>query len=143
MIKFTPIRAGHMWCINPLPVQAEEHKALLGPIGAEILEKSMGLTAWNGVHCLGCAGVYQIWPGRAEAWILLDKNAHKFIRPIVRHARYVLDTFPSRRIEIGVKANNVEGHKLARLLGFSNPAFLESFHPDGSNVMLYARIRKD
>lgn len=143
MLEFMPCQAAHVQYIKPLSVQMEEYKALLTPLGAEAISKSMGLTAWHGTRCVGMAGVCQIWPGRADAWILLSEGVGEFIGPIVRKARYVLDTYPSRRIEIAIKASNVEGHRIAALLGFGKPeGFLRAYHPDGSDMVMYARIRE-
>lgn len=141
MLEFMPCKPGHMRYLTPLPVQTEEHKAMLTQIGVDLIERSTGLTAWAGTQIVGMAGVAQIWPGRAEAWIMLDRSAGRFVRPIVRKARYVLDNYPSRRIEIVVKTSNVEGHKIAALLRFGEPeGVLRAYHPEGDDMVMYARI---
>jgi len=142
-ISYTPCRPEHVKYIQPLPIQAEEHKALLMPEGADLIVRSMGLTAWHNSRCLGMAGICQIWPGRAEAWALFSHDTGQFMRPVLRHVRFVLDSYQCRRIEISVKSDNAEGHKVARLLGFGEPeGILRAYHPDGSDMHIYARIRR-
>jgi hypothetical protein len=120
----------------------EEHRALLMPEGADMILRSMGLTAWHQSRCLGMAGICQIWPGRAEAWALFGADVGQFMKPLVRHVRFVLDSYQCRRIEISVKQGNAEGHRIAKLLGFGEPeGVLRAFHPDGSDMCMYARIR--
>jgi len=123
-------------------VQTEEHRALLMPEGADLILRSMGLSAWHRSRCLGMAGICQIWPGRAEAWALFSYDTGQFMKPVLRHVRYVLDTYQCRRIEISVKRGNVEGQRIAKLLGFGEPeGLLRAYHPDGSDMYIYARIR--
>lgn len=143
-VAFKVGRPEHFRYMKPVPVQTDEYNAMLDAPGLDLMERSMTLSAWDGYRCLGVAGVFQIWPGRAEAWVILGVGSDAHILQIVKHARFVLDNFKSRRVEMTVKVDNVSGVRLARLLGFGPEpeGVLEAFHPDGSNMYMFARIRK-
>lgn len=91
---------------------------------------------------MGAGGVCQIWPGRAEAWGLFGETIGPHILPVARHIKFVLDGQPHRRLELIVKAGNAQGHTFARLLGFGrHESVMRAYHPDGSDVYMYARIK--
>lgn len=143
MVHFTPAKPEHFLYVNVHAVQTAEIRALRTAETAALLSSHTALAAWapSGA-CLGLAGIVSYWPGRAEAWALFSTHAFEYIVPIARKVRFVLDNHPSRRIEATVRVDNDKGHRLARLLGFEYEAQLEAFHPDGSDVAMYKRIRR-
>jgi hypothetical protein len=142
-VTFTPIRLEHLLYIKPRAVQSGEHKALLTPQGSALVESSIGLTGWHGARCLGVAGIFSAYPGRAEAWSLLDEEADAYVLPIMRKARFVISAYSYRRLEMVVKVDNEYGHRIARLLGFGEPeGVLKCGHVDGSDIAVYAKVNR-
>lgn len=111
-------------------------------MGLALAARSFALSAWAGVRCIGAGGVFPAWEGRAEVWAIFGDRAGPHSLAVVRKIRDIIDTYPSRRVEMTVKESNVAGHRLAKLLGFGEPeAKLQAYHPDGSNMFMYARVR--
>lgn len=158
-LQYTALYPEHLLKLRPHPEQQDEYDAMVSHAALNNMETCTGLTAWAGGECLGMAGVFPLWPGRAEAWVLFSANANKFIHQAFPVFKMALDSMPYRRIEMNVKARNASGHKFARHLGFGGSldvplpngktvkaeGLLRSFWPraDGSadDVVVYSRIR--
>jgi hypothetical protein len=117
-LHVTPFYPEHLLYLKVHAVQTDEYRALLSPAAAILLQSSVGVTGWDGATCVGCVGVFQHWPGRCEAWGLMSNVASKHVLGVLHMVKGVLDNYPSRRVEMTVKAHNRHGHKLARHLGF-------------------------
>jgi hypothetical protein len=138
-MQVIPFESWHIQQIIPQDAQRvpSEHEAAL-------LESSYGL-AWTGFsdRPIACAGVVELWPGRAYAWALLDKSAGKHFIAITRAIRDKLNALPYRRIEMAVDEHFEQGHRWAKMLGFNRETTtpMRAYNPDGGNCHLYARIR--
>lgn len=141
LITFTPFHPEHLKVLTPHESQQNEYRNLI-ECGLDLAARSVALTAWSGARCLGAGGVFPVWAGRAEAWGVFSNQTGPAILPVARKIKYVLDTYPARRLEMTVKDANIQGHRLATLLGFTDvPYKLRAYHPDGSDMFLYERIR--
>lgn len=143
MIEFRKCYPEHIECIVVQDVQTGEQSGLLTADAAAVVQSSVALSAWHGGRCLGAAGLVPVWAGRTLAWALLSKYAPPFMLPITRHIRFVLDTYPAKRIEMVVLNSFPQGHRWARALGFVNetPNGMRAFLPDGSDGAMYARVK--
>jgi hypothetical protein len=101
--------------------------------------------AWTGMAddgtVVGCAGLVEIWEGRAYAWAVLSAGAGRHMRAIVKAAKAKLDASPIRRIEIAVDCRFGPGCHLARLLGFQLEAKCRAYLFKGRDAFLYARVK--
>lgn len=142
-ITFMPLQGGHLDVMIPHVSQEHEYEAAKALVRAGAMQGHLGLSAWSGSRCIGAGGVVQIWPGRAEAWGLFGATIGPHIVPVAREIKKVLDGYPTRRLEMTVKVDNVIGHRIAKLLGFGKPECkMQAYHPDGSDMMMYARIER-
>ena len=107
----------------------------------EISKNSFALSCWIDGACVGAGGLRPIWEGRANAWALIGRDASPALVAITKKLRFVLATWPGRRIEMTVRSNFLPGCRLATLLEFKREARLLGFFPDGSAAELFARIR--
>ena len=139
-LHFTPLYPEHVQLLKIHPVQTDEWKAMLNNATLSGLHGCVGVTAWAGDHPIGLAGVWQHWPGRGEAWVLVSKEMGYYYLQVYEKVRFVLDTFPLDRIEMTVKVHNADGHKLARQLGFGGP--LKITLPNGKTVEAEGLLRK-
>ena len=95
-------------------------------------------------HVYAVLGFIPIGPGRFGAFALVDKKAVE--RPVLclRESRRALaegcSTWNVRRLEINVDPEDEQAEAFARSLGFEHEGFMRSFHEDGSNAYLMARI---
>ena len=140
MIRFLPCQSWHIDMIDT-QVDQPERQAFNAEVTDDLVANSLALSCWIDGDCVGAGGIRPIWPGRAAAWALLGKNAGPAMPAIVRKLRFVVATYPVRRIEMTVRANFGPGCRLAALLGFNAEARLLGFFPDGSTAELFSRLR--
>lgn len=92
-------------------------------------------------HPVACAGLLELWPGRAWAWALVGRDAGPHMLSITHAVREQLQRSPFRRIELAVDATFGNGCRWARALGFDLEARARAFMPDGRDAFLYSRVR--
>ncbi len=90
---------------------------------------------------IACAGLIEVWEGRAYAWALIGRNAGPWMAAITRAVRRALDVAPFRRVEMAVDATFEAGNRWALLLGFTRETDkpLRCYLPSG-DAYLYARV---
>lgn len=101
-------------------------------------------TSWAvlaGDEIIACAGLVEIWPGRAYAWSILSEGCGAYFRRLHGMVRTVLERTPYRRIEATVDAGFTAGHRWMRLLGFEAEGTLRAYNPDGTDAVMYARVQ--
>ena len=143
MITYTPFRAAHLESLTPQAAQKAEYDAAMIAQDAYLLEGPMSLTAWQGVRCLGVAGLLPATPYRATAWLLLSDKAGAAMLPITRKVSRVTALSPYKRIDLTVKEGFAAGHQFARLIGakIETPEPMKWFGPNGESEIIYAWIR--
>jgi hypothetical protein len=141
LIRFEPCQDWHIKLIEPQDAQVNE-KTWAEQIDDDVVANSLSLSCWVDDKCVGAAGIRPIWNGRAFAWSLLGKHAGPAMPAIAKKLRFVLATWPGKRIEMTVREEFVPGCRLALLLGFQREARLLGFYPDGSTALLYARFNQ-
>jgi hypothetical protein len=94
-----------------------------------------------------CMGVDPYWPGRADAWIVLNpKTKHSCVFTVRKEIIKLLDACPIRRIECSVaRDENFEvSDKWATSLKFKmDHPRLKHFLQDGTDAALYSRIKEN
>lgn len=137
------VRVFHMEHLRQMRLQPQQRPQLerLTPETLEFMEKLEGYTAFVGDTPIACAGLMDIWPGRAMAWSYLAESAGPHLIAVTRAVRTFLDLKAPRRTELYVDAGFEPGYRWAELLGFKREGYLEAFESDGRDQVLYARIR--
>lgn len=127
-----------------------DHLAQIRPQAAQSFEAAVqGLAVppgdgWAAVvagQTVAAAGLIELWPGRAYAWALLDRDAGQHMVGIVRAIRSRLDAACLRRIEMAVDAEFKPGARFAELLGFHLESRARAYFPNGGEGLVYVRIR--
>lgn len=92
---------------------------------------------------IGCAGVVEMWQGRALAWALLSEDAGPHMIAVTRAIRFFLGTVPFRRVEMAVDAEFPAAIRWAEMLGFERetPEPMRAYTPDGRACYQYARVK--
>lgn len=137
-----PMTAEHLAAIELQPAQAaaqaflsdESYVAALSTAG-----HAYALLGPSG-EVLACAGIIPMWHGRAIAWALVGAAAGHRMVELHRAAMRAFDMHPVRRLETTVAAGFEQGHRWARLLGFTRECTMRAYAPDGSDCDLYARV---
>lgn len=142
MITFTPFQPGHLRYVTPQKAQRSEHAALLASDTPDILGQHFALTGWDGVHCVGCAGLVRVYPHKALAWALLSKKAGKHMLHIARKVRHVIDASPYKRVELNVVADHRAGHRFAQLIGAQRDSgVLRAHGAYGGDEVMYSIVK--
>lgn len=115
------------------------------PEVAEVYEKhAFGFTAMNGKP-LAAAGIILTGPGRAEAWGLIGDEAKTMPFMLHRHVKRILARLMEekgiRRVSMIVDPRNMRAAPWAVSLGFRYEGRLRAFNEDGSDALLYARVK--
>lgn len=114
-------------------------------INLAALESPFG-EAWTALvdaRPVACAGLVEVWEGRAYAWALLAEDAGPHMLAVTREIRSRIALAPFRRIEMAVAAGFTAGCRWAGMLGFicETPQPMRAYLPDGRDAWLYARVR--
>lgn len=133
----------HIRAIDVQAAQVTDKAFLELPAATLILASTFARSAFVGARCVGAAGIIPMWPGRDCVWALLSGQAGPVLRPLVRRILWVLDHWPTPRVEASVRVDFKAGHKFAKALGFVCEAKrMRGYFPDGTDAALYARCRE-
>lgn len=95
---------------------------------------------------LGVCGAVKQWNGFATIWCIFDEKAEKYplavTKAIMALINLTKDKLELRRISFTVRSDYTVGQRFAEVLGLKPEGMLESYLPDGGDVILYARVFK-
>lgn len=89
---------------------------------------------------VACAGLSHFTPGRAQGWALFGKKAAPHFLAITREVKRFFDGQNVRRVETPVRTDFEQGHRWARMIGFTREGTMRKFGEDGHDYDLYARV---
>ena len=96
-------------------------------------------------HLILSAGVYRVWDGVGEAWLLPSHRLLKKPAAAVRTVRRFLDDIAEQNNFVRVQATThrqfERGRRFLEWLGFEREGVLRNYGPDGSDHIIYARIK--
>lgn len=141
-MEIVPFKADHLAGMRLQSGQAwaQSH---IEEAGIRELEGATAFTALEDGQPVACAGVAQVEKGRWIAWSYLSDRvtARNFLK-VHNAVRGFLHGFDARRIEMVVDHGFLQGHKWARMLGFSVDApCMRKYNVDGSDATLYALVK--
>lgn len=90
------------------------------------------------------SGVLQADVHLGTAWLLLTKDARNHMLSVTRGVSNFLENTPIKRIQTAIRRDFKEGHRWAKILGFTNETpemGMRGYGPDGQTHDLYARIK--
>ena len=142
MFELVKLQPEHLFQFTPQPAQAAILHVLDDSYARSLVEQSP--VGWAGLidgKVVGCAGISECWPGRAEAWTLLAPDAFSVFRQIHRTVRQVLSDGRWHRVEMKVDAGHAEAIRWAEHLGFEREGLMRKYTADQRDVFLYARVK--
>lgn len=100
----------------------------------------------NNGHLLGSGGVYPVWPNLGEAWVIPSNLIHQhkriFIQIVRKHLEDMTDKFAFTRVQATAKADFPKAQRFLEFLGFEREGLLRKYGVDGSDHILYAKIKE-
>ncbi|MEO2140940.1 MAG: hypothetical protein ABGX63_02035 [bacterium] len=140
-MKFIPFREEHVEDLLAQPAQARMSQKITPKI-AKMLEGHPSFTAMDGDIPVGAAGIIVGNGHRGMAWAYLTEVPTRKFITIHKGVLQFLEGCYVPRLEMTVDCGFEEGHRWARLLGFTLEAeVMRSWNVVGEDVSLYARIR--
>lgn len=135
MVEFRPVHLARMRAQIAQRDELEHPEAMTGAFG-------YAWTALDDGEPMACAGVVEVWQGRAYAWALLSEHAGRHMLALTREIRFRLARLPFRRVEMAVDAGFDAGARWARMLGFrlETPEPMRGYLPHGHDAFLFARV---
>ncbi len=102
---------------------------------------------------VGCGGLFQMWPGVAEAWVVLHHNIEKMMPRagvIVRRQLYDwMEEFNLVRVQAPLRADWPVGLRFAKWLGMmpdgaeqgvADGVIMRNYHFDGTDAIMHSII---
>ena len=109
-------------------------------------EVGMSFTGLVNNKPIAAGGVFHLWDGVAEGWVLATKDIYKYpifcAKHIKQRTEIILKANKIKRIQTSVKADCDVALRFAKWLGFKKEGLMESYGPDGSDFVRFARIMK-
>jgi len=107
--------------------------------GQELADAGPCYTAREGGRIVCCAGLVNLWEGRASAWALLSADSGRCMISIHRAVAEFFDGCGIERVEAYVVPDFMPGHRWARMLGFEREGRMRAFQR-GQDMDMYARV---
>ena len=109
-------------------------------------EIGMSFTGLVNNRPIAAGGVFHLWDGVAEGWVLATKEIYKYpifcAKHIKKRTEILLEANNIRRLQTSVKADCEVALRFAKWLGLKEEGLMKSYGPDGSDFIRFARIIK-
>lgn len=137
-----PFRVAHLHNLAYQPEQAYMREWMQANAHTYESSNAFAMVDSEG-QTLACAGIQEVWPGRAQAWCMFSARiGGGGMLCATRAVRRFLDLHNLPRIEADVARDFPAGHRWMRVLGFrcETPEGRANFF-DGRKFDLYARVQ--
>lgn len=89
-------------------------------------------------------GVYPLWPGVAEGWVISSRRIFNFnlsaAKAIKKRTDYICINNGVWRLQTAVRADYETGIRFAKWLGLEKEGLMKKYGPDGSNYYRMAKL---
>ena len=93
---------------------------------------------------IAAGGVFPLWDGVAEGWVLATKEINNypitFARVMKQRTDMMIKNNLIKRLQTSVKADCDIAIRFAKWLGLKEEGLMKGYGPDGSDYLRYARI---
>lgn len=90
---------------------------------------------------LGCAGVFENFPGSAEAWAVFSEDIGKYKYTLFREIKKHFADYDFIRLQTTARADFKEAQKFILALGFKREARMRKATIDGKDLILYSIVK--
>jgi len=142
MVVIAPFQPEHLTALRLQGMQASSQAIMTAEHGRQIAGDGLAYTAMLTGEPIACAGVIEIWRGRAYAWAYLSDAALQHFKAVHRAVLLFLREAGARwpRIEMAVHVNHTAAKRWAFHLGFQLEGVSRKWTPDGVDVETWARV---
>jgi RimJ/RimL family protein N-acetyltransferase len=147
MIDIRPLEFEHLELLTEpvtepgLVAMIEDKKAYW----QNLINTGTAFSAFSDGEFLGCAGYAMPWPGVAEVWLWAMPEVKKIpvslTKLLLRALKHIEKERRVHRISAEVRVGNTRAQRWVSIMGFVYEGTMKKRGPDGSDFMLYARVR--
>lgn len=143
VVDFVPEHADDLWERNSTLATADRGFMTKDNVKAMALKGHAFSLLTNG-HLVFSAGIFPIWDGMGEAWVVPSDLIRQYKREFVRYVRGYMDQLAKEnsyhRIQATARSDFPQGQRFLEFLGFTREGLMHRYGPDGSDHYLYARL---
>ena len=109
-------------------------------------EVGMSFTGLVDNKPIAAGGVFHLWDGVAEGWVLATKEIYKYpvfcAKHIKKRTEMLIKNNNIKRLQTSVKADCEMAIRFAKWLGLKPEGVMESYGPAGEDFIRFARIER-
>jgi len=140
-----PFKIEHLEQINMRTMDADMFNMFgSDPEVFKICEAGYGATYTRDGKIYACGGVYPVWKGVGQAWMIASGDYKKYKLNIGRYMKMAIDTaqkhFQFKRVQGTVRADHGEAADFLEWAGFEREGLLKCYGYNGQDHIMYARI---
>lgn len=131
------------WHLDWLTVQTAQQplwEGLTMAYGLSLQHAGPCYSAFAGDRVLACAGVMEMWRGRAQVWSILSEDVPRYRKTIHKAVWSFLRGYRMRRLECLVDPRSDAAIRWAEHLGFQREALVKAYTPHGDDQILMVRL---
>jgi len=109
-----------------------------------LVDPSLSVSFMEHERYLGSAGMFQLWPGVYEAWLVLlsaPSSPWRFMGLLKRAIQQGQDLTGAHRLQAYCLAEYTQGLRLAQRMGFTKEAVLRCATPSKTDLIVLAKVR--
>lgn len=137
-----PFEPWHFHWLRLQPTQAHLASLMTDEHGEAIMTAGPCFSAFVGYDVIACAGIIQLWPGRAQVWSLLSESMPLYYRTIHRAVKRYIQDYPVRRLECIVDPRHHDAVRWAEHLGFVKESTMSAYDMHGNDQAMYVRVQR-
>lgn len=107
-------------------------------------EIGMSFTGLVNDKPIAAGGVFHLWDGVAEGWVLASKEIYKYpifcAKHIKRRTEIIIKANNIKRLQTSVKADCDVAVRFAKWMGLKEEGLMKSYGPDGSDFIRFAKV---
>ena len=107
-------------------------------------EIGMSFTGLVNDKPIAAGGVFHLWDGVAEGWVLASKEIYKYpifcAKHIKRRTEIIIKANNIKRLQTSVKADCDVALRFAKWMGLKEEGLMKSYGPDGSDFIRFAKV---
>lgn len=143
LIDFEPEHAEELFTKSTTLATADSKFALRNWLD-RLERKDRAFTLMDNGHLVVSGGIYPIWDGMAEAWLIPSDEMPRYKLKMIKILREHIDLITAedglRRLQATVRADYPVALRFIEFMGFKKEGLMKNFGPDGTDHFMYARV---
>ena len=144
LIEFRPEHAEELFDNNSTPATGDS-KFMVREWLERMARPDRAFSMIDSGHLIVAGGIYPVWDGLGEAWMIPSDKIEEYKLSIVRHLRRHIDKIVDedglRRLQAAVRSDFPAAHRFIEFLGFRREGLMRSYGPGGDDYFMYARVK--